>query len=124
MRFKIYILIVLEYRITLVLFMKLKWIAYSRLATICELLGRLYHERLSRKKKLSLEEVVERLGGPLGNNVPSSTVPVGKSATRQKSRERSQGKDTGMSGMYVRTYVENLEKYSRNSVKTDVDDRG
>lgn len=104
------------------MFAKLKWIAYSRLEKICELLGRLYHERLSRKKKLSLEEVVERLGGPLGNNVPSSIVPAGKSAARQKSRERSQGKDTRMSGMYVRTYVENFEKYSRNSLKTDVDD--
>jgi hypothetical protein len=58
-------------------------------------------------RKLSLEEVVERqFGGPLGNNILSSSASV-RSAARRKSQVSRHGY-VKTSGKYVRTYVENL----------------
>lgn len=82
-----------------------------------------------RKKKLSLKEVVERLGEPLGNYVFSSLVSwqgkvMGKALLDGKVVESEVSKYEEISGMYVRTYIRKPRKYNRNSVKTDVDDRG
>lgn len=73
-----------------------------------------YRERRNCRWKKSLNDLAGRLG------TFSLLLRRQGKATRQKNRGRSRG----MEGMYVRTYVENLEKYSRNSVKTDVNDRG
>lgn len=76
-------------------------------------------------RKLSFEEVVERLGGSLGNSILSSSAPVRRRSTvldgkvgSLKARVRGNVRD-------ICTYTRRKpRKCSRNSAETDVDDRG
>lgn len=49
---------------------------------------------------------------------------MGKARLDGKVVECEVSKYEEISRMYVRTYIRKPRKYSRNSVKTDVDDRG